>query len=168
MNATECPLQSYAQFSPTQYDVEGLGLRNRQDWLLAPVSQNRDSGTLDQSNFRVMLESLGGEDDTIEVHRFGHWGPGWFEIILIDPADAERVKVAQESACALADYPILDEEDHSRLEFEELCDSWEQMSMDERIGLCVDAGVSTFAARRESWIELPYPAGDRFRDQYSN
>ena len=168
MDATEFPLQAYANFAPTAMDPTGLNLPDRQHWLLAPVSQTRDSGTLDRSNFRTMLESLGGEDDTIEVHRFGHWGPGWFEVILIDPADAPRIKLAQESACALADYPILDEEDHSRLEFEELCDSWASMSMDERIGLCVDAGVSTFAARRESWTDLPYPASDRFRDQYSN
>jgi hypothetical protein len=168
MNATEFPLQSYAQFSPTQFDAEGLGLPERQDWMLAPVSQTRDSGTLDRSNFRVMLDLLGDESDTVEVHRFGHWGPGWFEIILIDPADAKRIETAQEAMCALADYPVLSEEDHSGLEFEELCESWDNMSLSEKIELCAEARVSIFAARRELWTELPHPAGDRFRDRYSD
>lgn len=118
-------MKTYSQFRPTPFDVRGLGLENRQDWLVAPVSHNRDSEHLDESNFAAALKALGGESETVEVHRFGHWGPGWFEIIIIDPADESRVKIAEDIEAALEDYPVLDEEDWSRREYESYTDSWQ-------------------------------------------
>ena len=78
-------------------------------WRPCPVL--RDSGVLTESNVACALTALGGESDTVQVHRFGHWGPGWFEIILIDPSDEVRVREAEAIEAALADYPVLDDED---------------------------------------------------------
>lgn len=116
---------TYSKFRPTGFDPAGAFLPDRQDWLVMPVGQNRDSDALSQSNFASALEMLGGESETVEVHRFGHWGPGWFEIIIIDPRDSARVKVAEEIDACLADYPILDESDFSRRENEEYQEAWE-------------------------------------------
>jgi len=66
---------------------------------------------------------LGGESDTVEVHRFGHWGPGWYEIIIVHP-DSPQAKIAYDIARSLEDYPLLDEEDHSRRETEDAIESW--------------------------------------------
>jgi hypothetical protein len=59
------------------------------------------------------------------VHRFGHWGPGWFEIILIDPRDSDRVAVGEDIERSLSDYPALDDEDLSRREHEDFQEAWE-------------------------------------------
>jgi hypothetical protein len=99
-----------------------LGLPDRQQWLVAPVSRNRDSDPLAESNFAACLESLGGESDNVEVHRFGHWGCGWFEIILAAPSLESEVDAI---ASALADYPVLDDSDYSSRECEALSEAWE-------------------------------------------
>lgn len=114
-------MQTYAKFSPTAVDQAGAFLDDRQDCLVLPVSRTRDSGPLDDSNVDAALEILGGESDTVELHRFGHWGPGWFEIVLVHPsrkADAEGI------ARRLEHYPVLDEEDLSRREQEEADRIW--------------------------------------------
>jgi len=77
---------------------------------------------------------LGGEGEHVEVHRFGHWGPGWIEIILVDPGHYHTLWTAGEIVCSLADYPVLDEEDWSEREFEAAGETWEQCFNDkERI-----------------------------------
>ena len=114
-------IQRYSEFRPTSFDVPGLSLDDRQNWLVVPVSQTRDSGPFDQSNFAVALDILGGESDTVEVHRFGHWGPGWFEIIIVDPArmaDVEGIEASLES------YPVLSDDDFSEREFNEYVETW--------------------------------------------
>jgi hypothetical protein len=115
-------MQTYANYRPTTFDTAGLGLDDRQDWLVLPVIQTRDSQTLELSNFRSVLESLGGESDMVEVHRFGHWGPGWYEIILVHPSLAQQ---AQEIEGALADYPVFDETDLSQAEIDAEDDAWD-------------------------------------------
>ena len=130
---SESALQTYAKFAPTGFDSRGAFLPKRQDWLLAPVSQNRDSECLTQSNFAQCLDALGGEGDDVEVHRFGHWACGWFEIILIRP-DSDATRKAEDIADALADYPVLDEEDFSRREWEEKQEDWNNWARKEFIG----------------------------------
>ena len=160
-------MQTYSTFQPTAFDRAGAGkygaMAERQDWLVVPVTQTRDSGVLDRSNFRSYLKALGGESDTVEVHRFSHWGPGWFEIIIIDPTDTAKVETAQEIADALEDYPIVDEDNYSELEYEGACNYWAQMPIRERVQYIQEARdrtrghMSIFAARRD---ELPEdPAG---------
>lgn len=144
-------LKRYRDWAPSQFDTRGLNLPDRQDWIVAPVIRTRDSGVLEESNFASALESLGGESETVEVHRFGHWGPGWFEILLVDPSRAESVA---EIACALADYPILNEHDHSEREWEAACECWASFSVRERVQAIKRHGngeVSIFAARRDEF-----------------
>lgn len=124
-------MQPYSKHRPTGFDPAGAFLPDRQHWLVAPVAQTRDSGPLDESNFAAFLEGLGGESETVEVHRFGHWGPGWYEIILIDPADTTKVKAAEDMEAALEDYPVLDEEDMSDREHEAAQESWNSWARDE-------------------------------------
>ena len=100
----------YSKHRPTQYDRH-LPLEDREHWLVFPVSRTRDSNPLEESNFAVALQTLGGEGETVEVHRFGHWGPGWYDIILIDPADGLRVEAAEKMIDDLDTYPVLDDDD---------------------------------------------------------
>jgi len=94
------------------------------DGLLVFLSQTRDSDDLEQSNFASALALLGGESETVKVHRFGHWACGWIESILIDPEDTDTAEVAQSILAQLADYPVLDDDDYSRREWESFERAW--------------------------------------------
>jgi hypothetical protein len=83
------------------------------------LGQNRDSDTLTRSNFIVGLERLGGESETVEVIREGHWAVGWVEWIKIDSSDERALKLADEMMSDLDGYPVLDESHYSDLEHQE-------------------------------------------------
>ena len=117
-------MQTFSKYSPTPFDTKGIGSDSRENWLVVPVIQTRDSGPFEHSNFAVALEMLGGESDTVEVHCFNHWGPGWFEIIVVDP-ESPQATIAHEIEASLEDYPLLDDEDHSSREYEAYQESWE-------------------------------------------
>ena len=127
-NRANGTLQTYRDFSPTPFDARGLaGDRlERNDWLVAPCSRNRDSDALQESNFDAQEKSLAACDPTgedHEIHRFGHWGNGWFEIVLIRPGSACE-NDALELAGALEGYPVLDDHDFSEREHEEADRVW--------------------------------------------
>lgn len=197
MHTSDIELQRFADFQPTAFDCKGLGSDGQEDWLVLPISQTRDSGLLEQSNFdaaedslrrvqkrcdkarrrilhklnrrnvetpvlgvsvldfaldmcsgisstnclnrllaTVGLPSIKGETiagfaerleslslcSDFETHRFGHWGPGWVEIIVVRPGSACH-REAQAIAAAVSDYPVLDESDYSRREYESQCEA---------------------------------------------
>lgn len=134
----------YSEFKPSDYDGHITFDEDREDWLVVPVNRNRDSGILDESNFEAALKILGGESDTVEIHRFGHWACGWFEIILADPKHGDVLVEMQDS---LEGYPVLDEEDHSQREYDAINEAWDQMALSDQIEYAVENGHSKFAAR---------------------
>ncbi len=140
-------MQTYAQFQPTVFDRRGVACDDRQDWLVVPVAHNRDSCCLDRSNFQVALGLLGGEGDTVEVHRFGHWACGWFDVLLVHP-DREREVVAIGER--LDNYPILDEDHFSETERVAAWEYWGNMGIKERVAWCQRFRVSVFSARHEA------------------
>lgn len=113
------------------------------------LSQHRDSDCLTRSNFIRGLELIGGESETVQVVREGHWAVGWVEWIAIHQDDEAALKIADEIAAALQDYPVADESHFSEMEWNEAQDYWASMSIRERAGLCEEAGISIFAARRD-------------------
>ena len=126
--------QRYGDWSPTAFD-SNIDI-DRENWLVMPVMQTRDSGPLDQSNFTIFLKELGGESETVEVHRFGHWGPGWFEIIIIDPEDMAAMSAAYDCAGALQNYPVLDDSDLFERENAAELESWENWASREFSRVC--------------------------------
>ena len=117
-------MKPYKEFRPTGFDCAGLCADEiGADWLVVPVSHNRDADCLSQSNFAVALKMLGGEGDNVQVHRFGHWSCGWFEIIIVRSGTYEA-KVAEDIEKVLKDYPVLDDEDFSRREQESADEVW--------------------------------------------
>lgn len=113
-------MQTFREFSPTPFDAKNLNGEKLgiSDFLTLPCSRSRDSGVLQESNFHSAVEMLGGESETVQVHLFNHWACGWFEIILVDPRDEEKLKIANEIEESLEDYAILDESDYSEREHE--------------------------------------------------
>src|SRR5688572_9599267 len=98
-------MQTYSKFRPSGFDCAGLGCDDQQDWFVAPVATNRDAGCLQRSNWEVVTEDIrkAGDGDC-EIHRFGHWANGWFELMLIRPG-SEAAKVAELWENALSEYP---------------------------------------------------------------
>ena len=86
------------------------------------LGRNRDSNLIDQSNFCAALRMLGGESETVIVHRASHWACGWVEVILIHEYDDARLRIGDAIHKSLAGWPILDEEDHAAREAEAIAE----------------------------------------------
>lgn len=152
-------LEVYGTHRPTPFDATGdVMLPDRASWYILPVSRTRDSGVLARVNFEVARDTMPGEEgDGWEVHRFGHWGPGWYEVILIDPDNAAAVAVAEDIAAALAHYPVLDDVQYSEAEEREACETWANMTIRERIDAWRQRGqrrgASIFSVRADVYPE---------------
>jgi len=158
-------VQTYASFQPTGFDARGFMAEDIgpedcpdvSDWFVLPVSQTRDSGCFGRCNFETALRMVRDADPDGTDHvspRFGHWGPGWFEIILVRPG-SPACKIAEEIEASLEDYPSLDDDKLSEMEWDEATRYWSQMSVRERVETiqrCPHSGASIFAARRD---EIP-------------
>lgn len=81
-------------------------------------SQTRDSCVLEQSNFAVALDRLGGESKTVVVAHFGHWACGWVEQIMVHKSDTKALEILSELKQSYDSYPVLDDSDHSERENE--------------------------------------------------
>ena len=137
-------MQKYREYKPTMFDPTGLNLEDRQDWIVCPTGQNKGCELWKHSNFDAAVKILGGESDTVEIHRFTHWSCGWLEIILVHPSRENEVSDIQER---LEKYSLLDYEDYSNRQWASAYDCWDSMPLKYRIELCAQEVVSIFAAR---------------------
>lgn len=146
---------TYADYAPTGLDQCGAFLPDRQDWLVAPISITRDtSEPIALSNWEVMQAEFDREHVEYEIHRFGHWGPGWFEIILLHPDGAA---VLDDIERALLDYPILDESHYSDKEHQVQTEDWESYGRDDFRRECLRILECWLTELDESEEGLPYP-----------
>lgn len=106
-------------------------------WAMT-FSMNRDSGLLEQSNYEAVkgdLEKRFPKD--VSDERFSHFAVGWLDQLLVRMLDKDR-KITRAGIAALEwkdrleSYPVADDEDFSRREFEATLDNikWEG-SLDE-------------------------------------
>lgn len=83
------------------------------DYFLGPA-RTRDSQDLENSNFEVALERLGGESKKgVIVVRSGHWACGWVEQILVHKTAKAKLRILEQMQEDLTNYPILDEEEYN-------------------------------------------------------
>lgn len=167
-------MKTYAEHRPTEFDPAGAFIEDgRKQWLVAPVMRHRDSTPAEESNFEAALGLMGGEGEDVEVHRFGHWGHGWYEIALVRPGTDAALAAGRVEA-RLADYGLLDEDDLSAREMESYNEAWESWGArefaqalasrfdldqdDEEILLDADKG------RLQELFEGLNPAGDYMED----
>ncbi len=143
-------MKTYRDYQPTGFDARGL-CADEYDigHFLVLLGRNRDSGTLAESNWHNALKQLGGESDVVQVHRFGHWACGWFELILVDSKDEDKVRIAEEIEGCLEEYCVLDDEDYSARQWEAASHSWEHTDIAERVRVCQKYRISVFAARHD-------------------
>jgi len=139
----------YRKFRPTSFDRKGLlgEYHGISDYGVL-LARNRDSSILQESNFNIALDMLGGESENVQVHRFGHWASGWFELILIAPNSPEW-NLAEKIETKIEEYPILDENDYTERQVEAAINYWHCCGRRERIEICNKFGVSIYASRRD-------------------
>jgi hypothetical protein len=109
--------------------------------VVVVAGQNRDSDILCQSNFSSALEMLGGETETVQVHRFGHWGCGWFELICVDAKDRKALVTAFEIHKQLEEYSVLDDSDYFERQNEHHTDYARGAQDDLAEALCIHFGL---------------------------
>jgi len=141
------------------------------DYLL--LSRNRGSGCLDNSNYEVAFARLKevaaqfpppDEDEDrfgwVYDFRANHWAIGWVEYLLVRAdAPVAVITAAEDIDNALADYPVLDDEDVALRKIEAAQSYWETSPLRWKIEECCRLGLSMFAARREY---APYEMEDEF------
>lgn len=126
-------------------EVAGLMGCDVDDVGVGPVSRHRDSEPLDESNFRVILRHLRTIDQRVAAERFGHWGVGWTEEIVIPLDNPAVIQGVEAWVSALQDYPVANEEDYAQLEADQAADS---AFLDDN-----DDGLD--AARADSGLDRP-------------
>lgn len=75
------------------------------------LTRSRNSDCMEESNFEVALQRLGGESECVRVDRFGHWTCGWWESLSVK-AESPEYKMAERLERGLDIYPIIDDEDY--------------------------------------------------------
>lgn len=94
-------------------------------------SRTRDSDALERSNFDSALKALGGESETVIVVREGHFLCGWVEWIAVYRYNNhEACEILGEILAGLEDYPIVDEDHLSEVEWEEASEVWQNCYSD--------------------------------------
>lgn len=95
---------------------------DRANWTIH-YTHNRDSGLLDQSNASVIAETLQPFDNDVRSADANHWACGWVDgfavrVYRADGTITEAANALFQIVAALADYPVLDEDDLSHREFD--------------------------------------------------
>jgi hypothetical protein len=83
--------------------------------LYSLLTRNRESDTLTKSNWICALELLGGESESVVIHRFGHWACGWYEVLAVAKGTPEFA-IAEDIEKQLDEHPVLNEEHWSESE----------------------------------------------------
>lgn len=100
-------------------------LKDPENWAII-YTHHRDSGLLDQSNAEAFSEALqpfaDGDDPNVVFENHRHWAVGsidGFSIRVFHRGHVTRAfRKYHELAQRLADYPVLDEDDYCRREYE--------------------------------------------------
>lgn len=84
---------------------------------IGPCGITRDSDALERSNHATAIATLEAAHARYSVPEFGHWACGWVREIALDSGDPAATRVAAELRAALEDYPVLDDDAYSELEW---------------------------------------------------
>ena len=101
------------------------------------------TGLVGLSNFRTFLDS---DDPHNAIHEIGYGHNGCGIAVDIRFITDEMI----ESIQAVESYPLLSDDDHSELEWEGVSKYWEAESINDRVGMLQQYGLSIFAARGDS------------------
>ena len=111
-------------------------------WGFAPFGKHRDSDLLAQSNFDFALAALRGvSGKSVEVMHTSHCLVGWYDHVMVRTTAKKTMAKVLEICNRLENYPVLDEDDWSRREYEEACDAYDSWAKDDVSKLVEDTGI---------------------------
>ena len=124
-------IEVYKNWAPDSFAVKGLNAsENNISEHKVLFCKTRDSNLLEESNFQQIKEILG---DYAEIFKFNHWACGYFELILVNPNVPDEIKEkCGEILCSLSEYPVLNDNHYSYLQFEKCSEYWDSLSKEER------------------------------------
>ena len=154
--------QSNGLDSFNNYSGEGIG------HAVVVVGRNRDSEVLSESNFEAALHELGGESETVQIHRFGHWGCGWFELLTVDPNDKKALRIAYDIKQRLVDYPVLDEDNFYERENEYQTDYAESSKDELAKAIVTHLGLPEELATDTDMLQLAFELNVECQRYYGN
>lgn len=126
-------------------------------------SHHRDSDSIEESNWLVIREDFinrFGEDKgtilagDIAVANLGHWAVGWVEHLMYNYARKDITKAAEEIREKLSNYPLLDEDHHSQLVWNNCHPNWTRYcccSPDESCGCEGNISECNCGRERNQW-----------------
>lgn len=138
------------------------------------LGQHRDSDILARANWQAATETLealaeqldafdDAGDSYLQIAHDSHWAVGWCDTLLVHKnAPPALIAEAENIVKRLRDYPILDENLFSEMEETEANETWNFISLRERIDLCAKAGISIFHARHKYY---PYDDSGYIRER---
>ncbi len=124
--------------------IDGTAFDNASNYIgahfdhmyVAPCMTHRDADILQRSNWleqSKILDALTGNIWNDEgINGSNNWAVGWTECYLIHPNNEPALRAAEELADALENYPILNEESFSNMEYEEANECWASCNVRER------------------------------------
>lgn len=98
-------------------------ITNHESWRYAGPIETRDSDALECSNAAYITSAFEAADPDGEHHvitNSNHWAVGWVRNLWIDTSHPATTDVYTDIATQLEDHPILDEDDYSQREGDEL------------------------------------------------
>ena len=125
------------------------------------LGHHRDSDILTRCNWQAATETLEAlaeqldafdseGDSYVQTAHDSHWAVGWCDTLLVHKnAPAQLIAEVESIVKQLREYPILDENLFCAMEEEEANETWNLISLRERIELCAKAGISIFHARHK-------------------
>lgn len=133
------------------------------------LGRNRDSSSLENSNFDVFLQEVRNasaqlsvlhpnigpygreamEIDSVYVVRESHWLCGWVEWIAVHQSDEGAVNRALGLFQCLDVHPVLDEDHWGALQDTLVHEYWNSLTISDRVDLCATHECSIFSARHD-------------------
>ena len=128
-NAAKAAAGNWRDFESFAWDG-AWELDDPENWTVV-YTHHRDSGLLDQSNAVVIERALEpfseGDDPDVTDEHHRHWAVGWIDGFAIrvfrNGHITQAFRAYHQLATQSADYPVLDEEDYSRREYEATMDN---------------------------------------------
>jgi len=93
--------------------------------------QHRDSGCVQQSNFIVATQRLGGENEPeVIIARSSHWAVGWVENLMVHKDAEEKVMIATDIVNDIEKCGVLDDDHWYDMRQEEVSQLIDEIKQD--------------------------------------
>ena len=125
-------LPKLKDWAPTGFDSRAnyMGTLDYDEYHVVYCKTRDHGAVLTQSNWDLLCEKLHAESDNgCEVLRFGHWGCGHYDLLIVSP-DSPVLQLAQEIADSLESYPILCERHYSDMMCEAQTEAFRSIESD--------------------------------------